>query len=192
MFDIATRPVPASVSQVNPGVPFDWRLGVPLPASNYAWTDYSTDSGQPAGQVDVLATYAIALEDTLQTAIVHSLFTDARAGNGEGVTLMSRDRRGWVGDDFQTPGDRYGSLLWLVLVSKQTDGQLELARFYAAEALAWMVRDGVASKVVVEAQWVPDAMGDRLALRPQIYQTEQPSPVYDVLWGTTIRRGAAA
>jgi phage gp46-like protein len=191
MFDIATRPVPASVAQVNPGVPFDWRLAAPLPAAAYPWTDYSTPSGQSAGQVDVLATYAIALEDTLQTAIVHSLFTDARAGDGEGVTLLSRDRRGWVGDDFQAAGDSYGSLLWLVLIGKHTDDLAERARFYAAEALAWMVRDGVASRVVVEATWVDDPLGDRLALRPQIYQSSHVSPVYDVLWGTTIRRGAS-
>jgi len=188
MFDLATRPVPATAAQLEPGVAFDLRLTASQGATNYSWSNYATATGLPVVTVDVLQAYAIAVEDTLQTAIIHSLFSDARAGDGDGIDVRSKGRRGWVGDEYQGADDHYGSLLWTVLVGKVTDDVLERTRFYAEEALAWMVRDGIAASVVVEALWV----GDVLAIRPQIFKPDHVAPVYDVLWGTTMRRGAAA
>jgi phage gp46-like protein len=187
MFDIATRPVPVTTAQAEPGVPFDWRLGMPLPAANFPWVNYSASDGVPVSSVDVLQTFSLALEDTLQTAIGLSLFSDGRAGDGEGIGLPSGDRRGWVGDEFQDGGDSFGGLLWLVLSGKVMDDVLARAKFYATEALGWMVRDGIAANVVVDVAWV----NDRLTIRPQIYKADQLAPVYDVLWGTTLRRGAS-
>ena len=195
MFDIATRPVPAGVSAGQVGVPFDWVLGGPAPVRDYPWTEFVTPGGTPLAYVDQLATYGIALEDTLQTAIVQSLFTDARASTSDQLPYGVTELRGWVGDEFmgnQAGDDTWGSLLWLVEVCKQTSDVLPRAKYYAQTALAWMVRDGVASSVVVDALWVPTLGGDRLAIRPQIFRPNNPRPVYDVLWGTTIKKGTSA
>jgi phage gp46-like protein len=192
MFDIATRPQPSSDAAAVFGVPFDLRLVLPLAPSAYPYTDYNNATGAPQAGVEVLATYAVELEDTLQTAVILSLFTDRRAGRDDKLPLHQTDRRGWVGDEFMADeGDAWGSALWLVYSGKSTADVLERARFAAQEALAWLVRDGIASRVDVTAEWV-GARGDRLAVRPSIYKPDQVRPVYDVLWGTTITRGAAA
>jgi phage gp46-like protein len=59
---------------------------------------------------------AVAREDGLRTAILLSLFLDARAGEEDPLPdPLNRDRRGWVGDVLApTAGDRIGSRLWLL------------------------------------------------------------------------------
>lgn len=187
MFDIATRP--ASI------VPFDWRMLAPLPATAYPWTDFMSPSGQPSSFVSVLKTYAVELEPTLQTALILSLFTDRRAGPDDRLPQGVVDRRGWVGDEFVSPDDAWGSLLWLLWYGKGASDMEDIpgkAEFAVQEALAWMVNTKVASQVVATAEWVAVANGeDRLAIRVQIYQASRTAPVYDVLWGTTIQRGAS-
>lgn len=196
MFDIATRAQPSTPANQGTvlGIPFDWRLAQPSAATSYPWTDYNSPTGVPQGFADVLATYALELEDTLQTVIVISLFTDARAGVDDVLPLNVTDRRGWVGDDFLTAdaaetfdADNWGSLLWLYYIGKANVDVLEMARFAAKESLAWLVRDGIAERIVVTGQWV-GTLGDRLALRPQIFKPGVVAPVYDVLWGTSVRR----
>ena len=60
------------------------------------------------------------------------------------------DHRGWWADD---PTHPIGSRLWLLSRSKRTDATLNSAIAYVEEALAWMLEDGVASKVEVSAEW---------------------------------------
>lgn len=190
MFDVATRPQPNTSSAAAVfGVPFDWRLTQSGTPSDYPWTNFASPTGVPEKRVDVLATYALQLEETLQTAIIISLFTDRRAGPDDKLPLNQTDRRGWVGDEFAAEGptsrrDEWGTLLWLVYTGKVTDDVPGFAQFTCQEGLSWLVRAGIASRVVVTAQW----SGDRLVVRPQIYQADQASPVYDVLWGTSIRK----
>jgi phage gp46-like protein len=191
MFDLATRPQPNTASAAAVfGVPFDLRLAQPGPPRAYPWTDYLSASGTPQPGVDQLATYSVGLEDTLATAVILSLFTDRRAGRDDKLPLHQADRRGWVGDEFMgADTDPWGSALWLCWVGKATSEVLEAARFAAQEALQWLVRDGIADRVEVTTEWVGERL-DRLAVRPRIYQPSQAQPVYDVLWGTSIRRNA--
>lgn len=94
---------------------------------------------------------ALADDDGLDTAVILSLFTDARARDSDALPSPS-DVRGWWGDAYlANPGDRFGSRLWLLGRRKQLPSVLVEARSYAEEALAWMVRDGVASRVEVVA-----------------------------------------
>lgn len=205
MFDLATRQQPDLASMAAlVSVPFDLRLAPPAPAAAYPYTTLVTSTALPESGVDMLATYALALEGGLATAVTLSLFTDARAGIDDALPLRQADRRGWVGDEFMAApdtalapdatADRWGSLLWLLYQSKATDDVLERARFAAQEALAWLVRDGIASRVDVSANWVTSRSGraDRLAIRPTIWQPDQVAPVYDVLWGTSIERWVSA
>lgn len=194
MFDLATRPQPALTASAVLSVPFDWRLTAPTPPAALPYTDYSDPAAGPTPSTEVLATYALELEDTLQTAVVLSLFTDRRAGRDDVLPWNQTDRRGWVGDEFVGTGfdagsDEWGSALWLLYIGKASGDVLPRAQLAATEALAWMVRDGIASRVDVTALWT-GARGDRLAVRPTIYKPDQVQPVYDVLWGTSIRRWA--
>ena len=52
------------------------------------------------------------------------------------------------------PGDKFGSRLWLLAREKITDKTLGRVREYAAEALQWMVDDGVAASVVVDVRQI--------------------------------------
>ena len=87
----------------------------------------------------------------LRTAVILSLFTDARV-DGE---------RGWWGDEFlETPGDRIGSRLWLFERAKAMPDNAPKARQWALEALAWMTDDSVIGSIEAEAE----ATAERLAL----------------------------
>lgn len=195
MFDLAVQPQPARTDAAAVfGVPFDLRLVLPAEPRAFPWTDYLSPTGAPQPQVDQLAVYSLALEDTLNTAVILSLFTDKRAGADDPVPLGQQDRRGWIGDELLVSGldsDEWGSTLWLCLAGKSDADTLERARFAAQEALAWLIRDGIATTVTVTAEWVGERR-DRLAIRPTIYKADDTSPVYDVLWGTSIRRWASA
>ena len=90
-------------------------------------------------------------EDGLRTAVILSLFSDARALSGD--IPEDEDPRGVWTDALGTDGDRYGSRLWLLQRSKQTSDVPVLAVEYAREALEWMVEDGVADRVEVSAEW---------------------------------------
>lgn len=95
----------------------------------------------------------LASDAGLQTAVLHSLFTDARALEGDPLR-DGESRRGWWGD-LAAPleGDRYGSRLWLLRREKQTPEVLLRAKEYAEEALAWLIADGYAEAVTVEASY---------------------------------------
>jgi phage gp46-like protein len=100
---------------------------------------------------------AIAGDDGLTSCVILSLFLDARARpDDELPDSAGGDRRGWLGDAFAAT-DRIGSRLWLLTRAKQTEETRRRAEDYAAEALAWLVEDGLATSVSVTAEWV--AMG---------------------------------
>lgn len=99
-----------------------------------------------------MADFDLATDDGMDTAIVLSLFADARANDDDQLPAGQTDRRGWWGDAFApVSGDRNGSRLWLLRRSKQLQYALNEAREYAEEGLAWMVADGVAERVEVVA-----------------------------------------
>ncbi len=96
-------------------------------------------------------------DDGLDTAVILSLFTDATALADD--TVPGADRRGWWADMFADPsagsgqaGDRIGSRLWLLVREKLTHETVNRVRAYCEEALAWLVRDGVAKEVTVTAE----------------------------------------
>jgi phage gp46-like protein len=126
---------------------------------------------------------AVVLDAGLRTAILISLFTDARAPADAPLPEESADRRGWWGDDFPANEARRGqtgSLLWLLARSKITSATINRAREYATAALAWLLADGIASRldVQVEAQ-----DGQRLAIRVELDRPQGPSrELYDYVW----------
>lgn len=92
----------------------------------------------------------LATDSGLETATILSLFTDRRALPEDELPDGGTDRRGWWADAYS--GRPFGSRLWLLWREKELDDVLRRAREYTEEALAWMVEDGVASAVEVEAE----------------------------------------
>lgn len=91
----------------------------------------------------------------LETAIRLSLFTDARALEGDelpaGVREFGADLRGWWGSAFMSTG-AMGSRLWTLKRSALTADTRQRARDYCLEALAWLLTSGIASDVRVETE----------------------------------------
>lgn len=107
-------------------------------------------------------------DDGLETAVIISLFTDARADTDDILPDNSDDRRGWWGDSFaDIAGDRIGSKLWLLAREKALPAVARRVETYAGEALNWLIIDGVASRIVCTATWItPRCCG----LRVEIYR----------------------
>jgi len=99
----------------------------------------------------------LASESGMRAAVIVSLFSDRRAERDDVLpgAPHDTDRRGWWADAWpEVSGDRIGSRLWLLSREKQTADVLQRARGYAEEALAWLVEDGAALAVEVDAEWV--------------------------------------
>lgn len=102
-------------------------------------------------------------DDSIETAVIISLFTDRRAEPGDIIPDGTTNRRGWWGDTFsQTP---IGSRLWLLNREKQMSSVLQRAENYAAEALEWLEDDQLVSAIAITATNPADSV---LALRIDI------------------------
>lgn len=129
-----------------------------------------------------LAGSDLAADDGLYTAIVLSLFTDGLAGDGDTLPDLNAGRRGWWGDAFApTAGDRIGSRLWLLSREKQLVQVLRRAEEYGSEALQWLVEDGVARSVEVEAS---SPAAGLMALQLAVFRSSRPVARYrfDAFW----------
>lgn len=92
-------------------------------------------------------------ETGLETAILHSLFTDRRATEEDVILYDLPDRRGWWGDlTLSDSNDQYGSRLWLLSREKQTPKVLARAEEYAHEALEWLLVDKIATDIEINAE----------------------------------------
>lgn len=85
----------------------------------------------------------------LETAILISLFTDRIAAPGDVIPDGTNDPRGWWADA-DVP---IGSRLWLLQRAKQIPETSQLAYTYIAEALQWLIDDGVVAQFDISVQW---------------------------------------
>lgn len=116
---------------------------------------------------------AAAASTPLVRAVMISLFTWRRANADD--ALPGTERMGWWGDNFAPqPPDPIGSRLWLLQRAKLTPDTVARAREYAEEALRWLVQDGVAARVEVEAERQGQ---NTLALAARIYKSDGSAPV---------------
>ncbi|MBI4800440.1 MAG: phage GP46 family protein [Desulfarculus sp.] len=96
---------------------------------------------------------ALLQDESLVTAIILSLFSNRRAKADDQLPFNDGDRQGWWGDLVPpVEGDQIGSRLWLLWREKSISLNLNRAREYAQEALQWLIDDGHARQVVVEAE----------------------------------------
>jgi phage gp46-like protein len=91
----------------------------------------------------------LATGDDLQTAIIISLFSDRMAQPGDVIPDGSNDPRGWWADGAVPIGSR----MWLLRRSKQIPETSQLAYTYIAEALQWLIDDGVVAQFDISVQW---------------------------------------
>lgn len=116
----------------------------------------------------------LQLDEGLQTAVIISLFTDARAENTDTLPDGETSRRGYWADD---AADRLGSKLWLLGREKMLPSVAVRANQYVKDALAWMISDGIAASVSVETEL---QQPDKLLIGLTI--TRGTNRDYDYLW----------
>lgn len=115
-------------------------------------------------------------DDGLMTAVIISLFTDARAHDDDPLpderVGVSSDRRGWWGDCLPDAPGRADAgehrLPALAALAGERSGQRGgRARQYAEEALAWLTREGHVSSLSVSVERVqPGHLGISVAVQP--------------------------
>lgn len=113
-------------------------------------------------------------DNGLYTAVLISIFTDARAPLEAELPQDEIHRRGWWPD---TQDNKIGSLLWLIEREKTTGNVADRAREYCEAALAWLIKEQIASRVQVEAELVRP-----LALKILIRIQRGNSRQYSYLW----------
>lgn len=86
----------------------------------------------------------ILTEDQLDTAILVSLFTDARAEAYE--IPIAQYRRGWIGN-LEDPEDLYGSHLWFLEQVRLSVSTVTQGADHARKALQWLIDDNIATEV---------------------------------------------
>ena len=103
------------------------------------------------GEIDLVTNETdLEVDDGLSTAVLISLFSDARASDDRTVPIADQDLRGWWGEE---TGEAFGSLLWLLAREKETPETLARARSAARDALQWLVNGGIAREVRVDASY---------------------------------------
>jgi phage gp46-like protein len=122
-------------------------------------------------QADLVLTGGqLLVDNTLQTSVIISLFTDRRAEPDDVLPDEDPnhpgggDPRGWWGDWYMgqmlaqqqavpgtanPPAFRLGSRFWLLSRSKETQDALSKAQQYGQECLQWLLDYGIASSVTV-------------------------------------------
>lgn len=113
-------------------------------------------------------------DNGLATAVLISLFTDARAPSAIALPQGETTMRGWWGDLAQRTT---GSLLWLIFREKMVPEVAERAREYTETALGWMIEEGFCEKVEVTATLMPP---QSLQLIIKIYRGQ--AKAYSYLW----------
>jgi len=124
----------------------------------------------------------LRMDEGLETAILLSLFSDARALDGDEIPFGS-DKRGFWGDALL--GYSFGSKLWTLERSTITNKTLAVIESHMATALQWMLEDGVVSDVGVSAT----RSGNIVLMEVTIYRDgEEPlSTKYSLNWERMIQ-----
>ena len=134
-------------------------------------------------------------DEGLGTAVIISLFTDARASDDDPIPNANNDqgyidKRGWWGDlaNPEVEGDQIGSKLWLLERAKTTQENLNKAEDYALQALQWLIDDGIAKEVTVTAERTKIGENEVLALSVEITKVDgnQINYSFDPEWSATL------
>jgi len=126
-----------------------------------------------AGDDEPLNRGGLRAKAALHTAIIVALFTDKRCPDQHPHRkfIGDDDPRGWWGDDIDVRADlgedELGSLLWIYERAPLNEEVRRFVEVAAHEALAPLIRQGVAARIDVEATM--QAAVNRIDLSVQVY-----------------------
>ena len=116
----------------------------------------------------------------LDTAVILSLFCDARARVGDDI-LEGTGKRGWWAESYFEEPDRWGSDLWQSLTRKATGAELTTVRRSAERALEWMIVDGICRQIDVETWWIEGRQG-YMGILVRLHKPDSVDPQYAGPW----------
>lgn len=122
-----------------------------------------------------IAAGGLAVDGGIRTAVMVSLFTDARAPDSFVPTDGTTDRRGWWGDTYSV--QPWGSLLWTLNRAKKTDSRamLNIAADMCRASMKWLLDGGYVASVAVQTAWItPQAMGIQVSVSMPNGTPQQP------------------
>jgi len=135
-----------------------------------------------SGEFDIdIVNGDLVIDESLETAIIISLFSDRYATNKEELPKGEKDLHGWWGDSTLPDGDKIGSLLWTIRRNGITPDNIIKAKEYAIDALKWMITDGVAKSVDVS---VARTSLNQLAFNITISKPDNTLNKYEYLWNS--------
>jgi phage gp46-like protein len=139
----------------------------------------------PEGGDLVLENGDLVLDEGLGTAALISVLSDGRARADDDLPGgPGDDPRGWWGADL---GDDYGSRFWLLARAKVSDETVNKARELVEAGLRWLLVQGIAERIEVDAFRVGT---ERIDVTVEI--TRGAAPRWASLWeGTAETRFAA-
>lgn len=109
-------------------------------------------------------------DNGLQTAIYISLFSNRRHD----------DQEGYWGDMFpEAENDKHGSILWSLKREKISKELLKRIEDAATDALKWMIEDGIAKAIAVEAVRVGTY---NIRINIEITKSNNAKPKFSYLW----------
>jgi len=127
----------------------------------------------------------LALDPSLASAVLVSLFSDARIDADEADRLGIDDQRGWWADSLDPADGAWGSRLWALDRAKPTPEAARQAEDRAKEALGWLIEDGVADRVDCSALWRHTASGARLELTVRVTASPAAAVRFGPTWEAT-------
>ncbi len=128
----------------------------------------------------------LALDPSLASAVLVSLFSDARIDADEADRLGIDDQRGWWADNLDPADGAWGSRLWALDRAKPTPEAARQAEDRAKEALGWLIEDGVAERVDCSALWRHAASGTRLELTVRVTASPAAAVRFGPTWEATL------
>ncbi len=129
----------------------------------------------------VVSNGTIQSVDGLESAILVSLFTDARASSAiVGDPLL---RRGWVGNILVQNLEReLGSVLWLADQARTDQNTLNFFQDEVRNAFQWMLDDNVVSRVTIATE-IEDSVTIKVSI--SFLTTNNQLERYVILWRAT-------
>ena len=127
----------------------------------------------------------LALDPALSSAVLVSLFSDARIDADEADRLGIDDQRGWWADSLDPADGAWGSRLWALDRAKPTPEAARQAEDRAKEALGWLIEDGVADRVDCSALWRHAVSGARLELTVRVTASPAAAVRFGPTWEAT-------
>ena len=128
----------------------------------------------------------LALDPSLASAVLVSLFSDARIDADEADRLGIDDQRGWWADSLDPADGAWGSRLWALDRAKPTPEAARQAEDRAKAALGWLIEDGVADRVDCSALWRHTASGARLELTVRVTASPAAAVRFGPTWEATL------